>query len=248
MNKILCSLAVLTALGVGAFAPVAHADILGVGLVDPSFSVWGPIYSIDSTTGTATVLNPGTTNQNNGYMDVTTASDGTIYATAQTPFFSEHDDLWTINPTTGATTNVGRITLEGGGDHDGNLKGLAFDPVSGGLLTRSAATQYGSKMPAYISSTNHGALTLIGDTGLFDPNSLARSASGVYYTVDNSPTETNLYTLNVSTGAKTFVANLASSNGSTIDGLAFSPNGALWAIGAAMEGRTIGPSIRPPVP
>ncbi len=115
-----------------------------------------------------------------------------------------NDDLYTINPTTGATTLIGDMGVE--------MSDIAIDNIGG------TATMFGVSFAAnsglYSINMTTGAATLIGSSGTF-LDALAFSPTGTLYAAGgtagcgpppaSSPACGTLYTVNTSTGHATAV-------------------------------------------
>ena len=106
----------------------------GVLYVSPK-SVTGPLYSVNTTTGAATAgptLNSAPITSCGALAAMTTSSTGTLYAINTDRSSSPTTaDLVTVNPTTGAITQVGAVNLPGDAD------GLAFQAGAGPIPTVS---------------------------------------------------------------------------------------------------------------
>ena len=129
-------------------------------------------------------------------------------------------NLYTINPDTGAATNIGSIGEA--------ITGLAFDNADGGKLYGVTGGVYLSGKERKLLSINPatGASTVVGSLGANEIEDIAFSALGQLYGWNE--TGDDLYQINKATGALTKVgeSNLTLSYG---DGLAFDRNGWLWA-------------------
>ena len=105
------------------------------------------LYSIDTNTGTATLIGPtGQIRMIGLVVDV----DSTIYAISEEP----NSRLWTLNPTTGSSTLVG---LLGFNLQEGDM---TIDPVSGDMYVAN-----GSGDNLYIVNKGTAAATLVGSFG-----------------------------------------------------------------------------------
>jgi hypothetical protein len=151
--------------------------------VDSSTGQFG---EIDLATGAFTPI--GTNTVGTGIA----ALGGTIYGE------DTSEDLVTINPLTGATTEVGATGIDL----------LTFTAFDGSLFGTDSLENL------YSINASTGAATLVGSTGLgaLDPAyaiSLAGGSTNLYYTVDDPSLGPSLYTLNTTTGAPTLVGSTA---------------------------------------
>ena len=168
---------------------VAKALLLGTDWnLDPSGT--SSLYSIDVTTGTATLI--GSTGQIR-MIGLVVDTDSTIYTISEEPA----SKLWTLNPTTGAATLVGSLGF--------NLQegDMTINPITGQMYVANGA---GDNLYTVDKAT--GAPTLVGSFG-----SLGRDVSGLQFIgstlyglalTDNSPDV--LLTVDPLTGVPTLIA------------------------------------------
>ena len=202
----------------------ATTSIGSTSMIEPvgiAFSPGGTLYGLDEQTNKLYTIN-----ENTGATtlvttisifqliegDIAFGADGTLYG-IQDDHFGELQ-LFTIDTTTGATTDVGAIISN---ITDNDLSAMAFDS-SGNLWVYD---QGASKL--YTVSTSTGAILTSVDlsvtgTGVtagmsFDP------ATGTLYLATGVGTE-DLYTVNTSTGVMTLVG----TTGENLSGLAFAPS------------------------
>jgi len=153
----------------------------------------GSLYTIDTTTGTATRVGLLGVNAPEGGLAFQPGT-GTLFAVSSTL----SDTLLTINPSTGVASTVGPL-----GSAGRDTSGLAFSPA--GVLY-GVAFRDGNADQLITIDTTSGAASPIGLLGTnvttptvggleFDPD------SGILYFSDN----TNLYTVNTATGLATLV-------------------------------------------
>ncbi|HTX34880.1 MAG TPA: SBBP repeat-containing protein [Bryobacteraceae bacterium] len=177
----------------------------------------GQVVSINLTTGVGTQVSTGT------------ATGGAEFygATAYTPNTTPTNvvlacdtlaNLYSVTPSTGATTLIGTTAIV-----MGNL--AAFNGVLYGV-------SYSTTSPSglYLINPNTAAATLIGNTGTY-LNGIAFNSAGVLYAV-GSPTSytstNNLYTVNTATGALTLVGSGTTSY--VADAIQFDNTGKLYLV------------------
>jgi hypothetical protein len=164
----------------------ARATLLGT---DWGSNVSSNLYSIDTSTGTATLI--GSTGQG-PMIGLVVDTDSTIYAISEEP----SSNLWTLNSSTGAATLVGTLGF--------NLQegDMTIDPGSGQMYV---ADGIGDAL--YTVNKTNGAATLVGSFG-----PLGRDVSGLQFIgstlyglalVDSGPDV--LLTVDPLTGATTLV-------------------------------------------
>ncbi len=157
--------------------------------------------------------------------------DDIIYGTSGTA-------LYTIDPSTAATTSVGTLSY--------STNGIARDPVTGRIYYVDAAASPGK--PAYWDPTTSLNTVLSASLG-FGTNRLTFRSDGVLFTMD--PATNNIYTINLTTGAPTLVASVS---GPPLNGggdMAFSSAGQLFIVTGttlyAVQGTiSVPPSGSPP--
>jgi CSLREA domain-containing protein len=148
------------------------------------------LYSIDSTSGAATAIGP-IGFDNVGGMDFDPAS-GTLFAVAHRSNNGTRV-LITINPFTGAGTEVGPL---GSG---GNVQDISFRNSDSTLFAFFSQRTLGT------INASTGALTSIGGSGSGSGNGIAFNANDVLFHGQDS----SLNTINLTNGARTFVASLS---------------------------------------
>lgn len=166
---------------------------------DPSGNLYGmdftSLYSINQTTGAATLIGADSISGGNA---LTFASDGTLYGAG-----NASTSLYTINPSTGASTAVGgSIGTNSAGDlafHNGILY---LAGTNGDLVRLDTITGNG---------TNEGAF------GVANVFGLANGDNNLLYAVAG----TNVYSVDVSTGAATFVVDYSGQGLGDANGAAF---------------------------
>lgn len=141
-----------------------------------------------------------------GAMDISAA--GVLYATCERNDGSNTPVLITIDPTTGAGTEVGPTGITGAvGD-------ISFRPSDGVLFAFDATNDPLHSL--YTINTATGAATLVGDTGLSfaGGNAMSFDSAGVlFHSQFTSGPSPNLNTLNTATGAATLVGQVTPSTG-----------------------------------
>ena len=173
------------------------------------------LVTINTTTAVATVIGSlGFANS-----DISFRSDGTLYGYEAGGGSGGPRSMTTINLTTGAATRVGTAfanTLNNGG-------GLAFSPA--GTLYLSATGLNGSLDTLDPATGNRTPGTPMSgapfQTGALD--AMAFDANGILYAINQSSAnvaDTNLVTINVTSGVVTPVGSLLPAN---IDAVAFDP-------------------------
>ncbi|BCA57076.1 hypothetical protein W02_42160 [Nitrospira sp. KM1] len=215
MNK---SFALLAALVIGTTMlpePASAATMYAVGFSDTN----SPVYTIDTVTGTQTLLgNSGIAQLNSLAM----SPSGVLYS-------ANMNQLVTIDLTTGVATPVATMTT---GTAQTNIRSIAFN---------DAGTLYAVNQPAagmsqsgtgrlFTVNTTTGATTLIGGTaqmvqGLdFAPDG---TLYGVSPTVAGGTSASSLMTINPASGAFT---NVGATFTNTFESIAFDPSGILWGV------------------
>ncbi|HUJ08429.1 MAG TPA: PEP-CTERM sorting domain-containing protein [Verrucomicrobiae bacterium] len=170
-------------------------------------------YKVNPDTGAATLIGAIGFNQV-GAIDFD-PSGGALYAVGNR-VSDGTQVLLTINPTTGAGTEIGPTTLSG------NVQDISFRNSDDALFGYSGGY-------IYTFNITTGVATLLGDTGDGFPsgNGLAFDPFDTLYKADNN----NLWTINQSTGAGTSVLSLSYPiAGSRANGMDFdNSTGILWA-------------------
>lgn len=181
-------------------APAVHGAILGI-------QANASVYSIDETTGVATLLSNNPTFAANA---MSRNSAGVYYTAGGLG----NGGLSTINPTTGVLTAGPDITP------NDDVRGLAFSPSD--VLYATIASGGGSSANLYTINVSTGATTLIGAVGIMQ--GLTFSSSGTLYGWSNV---IGLVTIDPTTGVVTDV-NPSVGSADNIQTLAFSPGGVLY--------------------
>ncbi|MFG0331376.1 MAG: hypothetical protein ACF8PN_15925 [Phycisphaerales bacterium] len=177
----------------------------------------GSVYTMDSSTGTGSLLGPSGWNTLNGMAkDPTT---GTIYT-------HSGGTLLTIDPTTGIASFAANMT--------GLLspRGMAFDPA-GTLFV----IEDGQPDKLYTVNVGTGGVSLVGDTGFFGIQALAADDQGQLYAWDcgaGTGVGDGLIILNSSTGAGSDVNGAIGGTCDEVQGLAFGPDGILYGARASL--------------
>jgi hypothetical protein len=183
-----------------------------------TFSASGVLYgwdisrgllTINTATGTATVVNPGV-GALPDIQGIAFAADGTLYGAREA--------LYTINPATSGCTLVG----SGGYSDVRGIEVLAVLPT-----TLIGVSWSGTNSPVVKIDKDTGIGTTIGLSGFSGLNSLAKNQAGTLYSASGN----KLITINPTTGAGTQVATLNfGEKPSDVRGLAFSPQNVLYAV------------------
>ncbi len=143
------------------------------------------LYQVNPANCSYTAVGNGTVT--GGYRDFG-ATTGELYGIAQ----DSASDLYSVNPSTGATTFIGPTNLPFNGGQG----------VSANCPVLYATAQPNSDSALYLINTTTGAATEIGDTGVGAIDALV-CENGTLYAATLTG---NLYTLNLTTGQATFVA------------------------------------------
>ncbi len=146
--------------------------------------------------------------------------------------------IYTIDPSTAATTSVGTFSY--------STNGIARDPVTGRIYYVDSAASPGK--PAYWDPTT-GLNTVLSASLGFGTNRLTFRSDGILFTMD--PATNNIYTVDLTTGAPTLVASVS---GPPLNGggdMAFSSAGQLFIVTGtnlyAVQGTiSVPPSGSPP--
>jgi len=199
--------------GMGFSSGVLYAN-------DSNFSPNVGFYNVNTTNGTPTIVADMTGSTNGSGTLTAPMGGGTLY------YFDHSNQLFTVNPSTGAATTIGALGFTVGGAFD-----LDFAP-NGQLY----ATSNGN---FYQINTSTGAGTLLGNSGAQLQALLA--GDGNLYGFSG----TNMYSINLTDGALTFVRSTPGVLGNFDDGtpvltsstpepstLALLGSGALAAFGA----------------
>jgi len=143
------------------------------------------LYQVNPANCTYTPVGNGTVT--GGYRDFG-ATTGELYGIAQ----DSASDLYSVNPSTGATTFIGPTNLPFNGGQG----------LSANCPVLYATAQPNSDSALYLINTTTGAITEIGDTGVGAIDALVCENGSLYAATLTG----NLYTLNLTTGQATFVA------------------------------------------
>jgi hypothetical protein len=168
---------------------------LGVDITDIAFAPNGTLYGItsaslyriNSATGAAVRIG---SHGIDGANALVFGSDGTLYAASATS-----TELYTINPATGGSTDLGSIGYASGGDLAFN-NGYLYMSSADGELIRISVTTYAFSNYAFVNGLDVGSL------GFQNVDGLATGSDGVLYGVSG----TEVFSVNTSTGAGTFVS------------------------------------------
>ena len=191
-----------------------------------STSTGGSLYTINTSTGAATLVGPlvGASNASLTYSITGLAfqpGTGTLFGSTSQNSPNSARSLVTINPANGQVTVVGSFGVSGQTAAD---------------LTFSGSTLYGwleASTDALVSiNTSTGQATIVGSTGnsTFGSGIAANSSGTIFFAGKGVPGE--LWTLNATTGVHTVAGNLSGGPGASdaISAMAFSPSGVLFAI------------------
>lgn len=198
------------------------ANIGSTGMIEPvgiAFSPGGTLYGLDEQTNNLYTINPATGASTLVSTisifqliegDIAFSSNGTLYGVQD--YHLGELQLFTINTSTGATTDVGPII---GAPTDNDLSAMAFDS-SGNLWVYD---QGASEL--YTISTSTGAILTSVDlsvTGTGHVAGMSFAPNGTLYLATGQGIE-DLYTVNTGTGVMTLVG----ATGANVSGLAFAP-------------------------
>lgn len=183
-----------------------------------SFTLWG----VDLTNNELLTIDPNTGSETNSVAISGTQAaitslafdsvSGRLFGNTTVAFGASFDELFEINPLTGAATSIGRILFDNvfalAFDQSGNLFGVA--DATDELISISTATGNGSSI----------ATLVVGSA--FDIAS--RPEDDTMFLADSGTVGTNtLYTVDTASGALTTVGSFSAAVGLNIAGLAFSP-------------------------
>ena len=152
----------------------------------------GTIGTVETTTGVATVSSTAAV-----FTDIAYAADGTLYAI-------DFENLYTVDPMTGATTLIGAHGVPGG-------NALVFGS-DGTLYAHGFATTF-----VYSLNTTTGAGSAIGDTGYASAGDLAFVGDVLYLSTGTD----DLITIDTTSGAGALVGAIGFAN---VYGLATDPS------------------------
>jgi hypothetical protein len=191
------------ALALAVVAPAQAGTLIGLSSSDP-----GTLYRVDQATGAATLLTDLSGSDFSSFVGLEVLR-GTVYATDVVPAAGGNFSFGSIDLNTGAFTVIN--------DQAGsaNWHGLAASQADNLLYS----VDLDSGNFNLLSVTPTGTVNVIGATGLFITGMAFDDANSILYGVDGS----NLYTINVGTGASTVVGALGSFITSTRLGLAYDP-------------------------
>jgi len=178
---IVASLASTLALSAGATASELFATTF-VGTTSD-------LYGVNQSTGAVTLI--GNTGENFGDLTSFTigASSGLLGVDLT------NNALWTINPTTAASSN--EVTISGSA---GTITSIAWDPVTHKLYGNTT-TGFGGADQLYLINPTTGAATLLGAIGSANVYALGFTQTGVLLGESNATGE--LISINTTTGAGT---------------------------------------------
>lgn len=172
----------------------------------------GNLYSVDTTTGTATLIG----NMGNGVDQIGSYASSSLTGN----LYAADADLYQINPAAAAATDIGPTGVE--------IPSLAVSPT--GVI-------YGASTALYLFSTATGAATLVGNMGLprvgsanSQTGDLAFDTSGNAYVaaqVPNEPSGDQLFSLNTTTGAATLIGSIGFTG---VTGLARGDDGLMYGV------------------
>ena len=186
----LMALALFVSVGLTA-QPVPAQSLFGATSTSPS-----NFYSIDPTTGTATLIGPASGFENISGMAFHPTT-GVLYAVGFRVSDSTHV-LLTIDPATGVGTEVGPTNVLAASGCSTQVSDISF---------RSDDTLYASAVPCGqvgTIDTSTGAFTLLGSSGGASRNGIKFSPTDVLFHADQAA----LNSLDQTTGAATPVASL----------------------------------------
>jgi hypothetical protein len=175
------------------------------------------LITIDTTTGLGSVV---------GNLSTPMSPFGLAFGGGNLYSFDSTNDVITqISTATGGTQSTYNIGLT-----PGQLLGqggLAFQNATVGFLTSALdPSTFNTVNDLYMFNIATGKSTLIAHTA-DTLEALAFSSTGVLYGLGKN--DGDLYTVNTTTGAMALVGNVGVSIGSPTGGLAFAPNGTLYA-------------------
>ncbi len=175
------------------------------------------LVSIDTTTGLGSVV---------GNLSTPLSPFGLAFGGGNLYTFDSTNDVITkINPATAATQATYSIGLQAG--QLLGQGGLAFQSSTVGFLTSALdPATFNTVNDLYSFNISTGKLTFIAHTA-DTLEALAFSSTGVLYGLGKN--DGDLYTINTTTGAMSLLGNVGVSIGSPTGGLAFAPNGTLYA-------------------
>ncbi len=200
----------LAALLVGLSPATSRADLFGVTLLD------NQLVDLNTTTGNGSLVGPLSTPMLPfGLASVNNQLD---------TFDSSADVIRQISPFTGATQATFSIGMSAG--QVVGQGGLAFQTNTVGFLTSPLDANFNPVNDLYRFDTSAHTATLVGSTS--DAiEALAFSPGGTLYGLGKL--DGNLYTISPTNGASTLVGNVGVPVGSPTGGMAFGPNGTLYA-------------------
>jgi hypothetical protein len=223
---VFCAICLAVLLVIGSSLPVYAQGTVLYGSRYAGEDGPATLYRIDPATGDATVIGPIGFERCGG-MDFNAV--GTLFATAEQTDGSDTSVLITINPMTGAGTEVGEI----GAALAETFFDISFRNSDGILFSSTFYENFVGCIALNTINTATGMGTLIGDTLTCAPgNAIAFSPTDILFhcNVDN---DGMLYTLNQSTGQATNVTPLhfpGSFTGPVVNAMEFHPEtGVLFA-------------------
>ncbi len=189
-----------------------------------------PVYTIDSVTGTQTLLG----NSGVGRLNSLAATPSGVLYSAGGPSQANQNHLITINPATGVGTDLGTITFD-----------VAPPPSASGITALAADASgnlYGA-MPSFsgpqlsalyrIDPATRLATQVTGNMGGYAVQALEFSSTGILYGTSIS-SNIGLLTIDPVTGVTTQVG---PRGGPNFQSIAFGPDGTLWGAEITTSGR-----------
>jgi hypothetical protein len=179
----------------------------------------GTLYTMSPTSGALTQVGTPTTIPYDDFGSTTTG----LYAVGGDA------NLYSINPATGAATSIGPTGIANIGASFGNLS------------TNSSSLYLASADQLYTLNTSTGAATLIGPMGAFAIAALVEEG-GVLYAGGNPaggnpPSPEAVYTVDPTTGAATFVADVTGEPANDLEFFGLAPDPLVAAVPAPPIGR-----------
>jgi len=207
--------------GTGALGTVGDTGAMAIGDLTSdtragSFTLWGmriadnELVTLDAATGAVT--GSVALDSNDDMVSIAfDAVSGRLYGNTSVSFGAAFDALYEIDPTTGATSFIGRILFQ-------DVFALAFDQT-GQLFGIADATD---ELITISTATGNGALVGSVDVG-FAFDIASRPEDNVMFLSDSGTT--SLYRIDTATGATTLVGPYGAA--ANIAGLAFGPGAAV---------------------
>lgn len=197
----------------------------GIGYAqNPNGSLLGNTF--DAVSGASTSASVSTNGAFNGLEYVGNTLYGVYITSPQTPSV-----LATLDPTTGASVDVGLTGLSGA------INGLAYDAASGIMYGSTSANTLGPTSWLVSIDLGTGAATPIGDMGIV-VGSIEFGSNGQLYGGGGQNFSGQIFTISTATGASTFLGDTGL--GTTVTGLSLLPAPgtlALLGLGGVCAGR-----------